>query len=101
MQRLQRLMLAVGLGLALAGPAYAATTGAAAATLVTDCTESGLDLALAGGGAITFACGGPTTIHLSSARTITKDTSLDGGDTITLAPSNPTRFFVVEPGANF
>jgi predicted outer membrane repeat protein len=48
------------------------------------CTESALTIALAGGGNVTFNCGGPTTISIASVKTITQNTSINGGDSITL-----------------
>jgi predicted outer membrane repeat protein len=43
-----------------------------------------LQTALQAGGSITFKCGGPATIHLKNTYTIQRDTSIDGGGTITL-----------------
>ncbi len=48
------------------------------------CTESALTTALAGGGTVTFNCGGPATIPILSVKTIAQDTSINGGDSITL-----------------
>lgn len=43
-----------------------------------------LQTALQIGGFISFNCGGPATIHLTNTYTIQRDTSIDGGGTITL-----------------
>src|SRR5207244_426308 len=65
------------------------------------CTESDLINALAAGGLVTFACGGPKSIPISTVKVISKDTTLDGGDAITLSGGFGTRLFVVNPGVNF
>ncbi|MBP1685040.1 MAG: hypothetical protein H6Q33_1183, partial [Deltaproteobacteria bacterium] len=50
------------------------------------CTEQALDAALAGGGSVTFDCGGTAvTITLTTPKTIALDTSIDGGALITLS----------------
>lgn len=60
------------------------------------CTEAALDAALAGGGAVTFNCGGPKTILLLNAKNITQPTSVDGNDQITLTGGLTTRLFRVD-----
>jgi hypothetical protein len=56
------------------------------------CSESALRRALAGGGAITFACGAaPVTIALESELVIASPTVLDGGGRVTLDGRNRTR----------
>ena len=43
------------------------------------CTEAALDVALAGGGTVTFNCGAESvTITVTSEKTITSDTTVDG-----------------------
>ena len=42
------------------------------------CTEETLDTALAGGGSVTFNCGGAATITVTSTKTISADTTIDG-----------------------
>jgi len=64
------------------------------------CTEGALDAKLAGGGALTFACGGPLSIFLTSAKTITTTTSLDGAGGITLDGSGLYSIFSVNPGVS-
>ncbi len=64
------------------------------------CTEAALDSALAGGGTVTFNCGGPATIQLTSAKTISQDTTIWGGNMITLTGGLTTRLFAVNTGAN-
>jgi len=61
-----------------------AATAAPAGTVVGGaCTETNLNTALAAGGSITFNCGGPKTITLTSVKAIGQDTTLDGGSVIT------------------
>ena len=82
-------------------PAAPAQAGGA----VTDCTEMGLHSALAGGGLITFNCGGvhaPATILLSSAANIITATTVDGsngGNLVTLDGQGGTRIFFVNTDA--
>ncbi len=62
---------------------------ARADTVVTDCTENGLTTALAGGGNISFNCGSsPVTIALTSQKVIAANTTLGGGNLITLTGAN-------------
>ena len=63
------------------------------------CTEAALNTALAGGGTVTFNCGGPKTITLTSAKTIAQDTIIMGGNVITLTSNFATRLFSVNSGA--
>lgn len=62
-------------------------------TVVTDCTQNGLQAALNQGGQIAFDCGGPATIALSSQLVLnpTVDTVIDGGGSITLDGQDQTR----------
>lgn len=58
------------------------------------CTEAALDEALAGGGNITFNCGGsPVTITVSSQKTIRHRTTIDGGNLVTISGGGRTRIF--------
>ncbi|VAW32475.1 hypothetical protein MNBD_CHLOROFLEXI01-3291 [hydrothermal vent metagenome] len=63
------------------------------------CTETALDAALSGGGSVSFNCGGSHTITLTSEKTITSSTTLDGGGQITLSGSGSTRLFNLQNGA--
>lgn len=63
-------------------------------TVVTDCTQAGLQTALSQGGHITFNCGaGPVTINLTSPliTSATEDIVLDGQGLVTLNGGNVTR----------
>jgi len=64
------------------------------------CTEVALDNALAGGGTVTFNCGGPATIQLTNAKTISQDTTISGGNVITLTGGLTTRLFTVSSCAS-
>ena len=60
------------------------------------CTETAFDLAMAGGGLVTFNCGpGPHTILLSFTKQIVENTEIQGGDLITLSGGNATSHFQV------
>lgn len=73
----------------------------AAATVVTNCTEAGLNAALTVGGEITFNCGGPATITVTFQKVILKNTSIDGsnnGNQVTISGGNNERVLFVDPG---
>ena len=63
------------------------------------CTEAALTVAVAGGGAISFNCGGPKTILITSEKSITQNTSIDGGGIITITGGLATRLFSTIFGA--
>jgi hypothetical protein len=64
------------------------------------CTEAALDSVLSNGGSITFNCGDtPHTIPLTSPKTITHDTAINGQQLITLSGRNLIRLFSVAAGA--
>ncbi|MBE7471159.1 MAG: hypothetical protein DPW09_23600 [Anaerolineae bacterium] len=82
----------VGLLLLRPGPVYAGGvvgTGSSAS-----CTEAALVAKLAGGGTVTFNCGGAKTITLTSYKEIGDDTTINGGGLITLSGSNTFLFQV-------
>src|SRR5437870_2235726 len=82
--------------LLLAG--VSAPTPARAGATVTDCSnDSQLSGALAGGGPISFSCG-TATIAFSGQKTISADTTVDGGGSITLSGANSYRLFYVSGG---
>src|SRR5262245_20073709 len=69
-----------------------------AAGNVTNCTNGRLDAALAGGGLVTFNCGGPATIVVSTTKTIALNTTIDGtngGNALTLTALSGIRLFDV------
>jgi hypothetical protein len=81
----------VGLGGASASEAAGVVgTGSAAS-----CTEAALGAALAGGGNVTFNCGGgPVTIPITSTKVLTVTTSIDGaGQQVALDGGGTTRLF--------
>jgi hypothetical protein len=64
------------------------------------CDEASLAAAVAMGGIITFACGGPTTITLTAplAPPKGKDTTIDGGGTVTLDGGGTNRILSFNGG---
>ncbi len=63
------------------------------------CTEAALDAKLSGGGSITFNCGAnPYTIAISNSKTISINTTLDGGSKITLSGGDTSKIFLVNSG---
>ncbi len=63
------------------------------------CTETALDTALADGGAVTFECGAsPVIIIVTGVKTISSDTTIDGGAMIGLSGGNATRLLNVNAG---
>lgn len=64
------------------------------------CTESALEQALAGGGLVTFNCGGaPVEIEITSEKSIESNTRIEGDQLITLTHSPEHRVFFVTNGA--
>lgn len=91
-QKRRRRLVAAAAVLVLALP-----LGAAAGSVVTNCTEAALRAALEGGGTVTFACNG--TITLSNTITIGADTVLDGtGHAVTLSGGGSVRVLSNGPG---
>ena len=64
------------------------------------CTEAALTAALAGGGSVSFNCGGSHTITLTSEKTVNNSTTIDGGGQITLNGGGSTRLFNLQNGAS-
>src|SRR5512135_30819 len=76
-----------------------AITPVSAGGTVTSCSsDSEFSSKLAGGGTINFSCD-TATILLSSTKTITSNTTINGGGTITLSGGGVRQLFVVSPGA--
>ena len=69
---------------------------AAAAGVVSECTEAALRAAVAGGGGITFRCKG--TITLTSPLVITQNTDIAGDGVITLSGGSNTRLITIAQG---
>src|ERR1039458_8630961 len=68
--------------------------------VVTNCTEAALRAAMAGGGAVAFACDG--TITLAGTITNNIDLTLDGsGHQVTISGSNAVRVFYVNTNVTF
>ncbi len=66
------------------------------------CTETAFDIALLGGGSVIFNCGpGPVTIPITGEKSITANTTIDGGTLITLDGGGTTRLFMVYGGVRF
>jgi hypothetical protein len=73
-----------------------AQTAQAGGGVVTNCTNDiELTTKLAGGGNITFNCGGPKTIVFTTQKIITQPTTIDGGGVITFSSGGLTRTFFV------
>jgi hypothetical protein len=64
------------------------------------CDEPALHAALAGGGLVTFNCGGPKQILILTSQAITLPTTINGGGIITITGGLATRLFDVSPGAS-
>ena len=61
------------------------------------CTETAFTDAIAKGGIITFNCGAsPYTLVLSSEKTISSDTVIDGGNVVTLSGGNKVRILSIQ-----
>ena len=68
------------------------------------CTEEALDACLPGGGsfngAVTFNCGGAGAITVTSAKTISSATAIDGGGVITISGGGATQVLNVSSGVS-
>ena len=64
------------------------------------CTEAAFRAAVAGGGIVTFDCGGSATIVVTSEVPVAKDTTLDGQDQITLSGGGKTRILHITSAWN-
>lgn len=68
---------------------------AEAGGVVAPCTEASLRAAVAGGGGVTFNCGGPATITLTGGPiTLTANTTMDGGGQVTVSGNNTSGVFI-------
>ena len=93
-------VLLLALALLRSTPALAA--GVVGSGTPESCTEAALDVALAGGGIVTFKCGAePVTITITSTKTITADTTVDGEGLITLSGGHSVGVFLANGGVTF
>src|SRR5438046_104447 len=96
MKRWMLILVLLSFTLILISPRRAYASGVVGTGTPASCTESALDAALAGGGMVTFNCGpSPVTITITSAKTISSATSIDGGTRglITISGNNRVRIF--------
>ena len=83
---LAMMVLAISL---FSGAHVAAASGVVGTGLPSTCTEGAFDSALVGGGSVSFNCGGGSvTIGMTTTKTITIDTTIDGGGLITIDASS-------------
>ena len=88
-------------GLVLFSPASpAGAAGVVGTGNPASCTEAALDAALAGGGFVSFNCGGAHTISITSEKTISVNTQINGSGLITLDGGGTTRIIVVDSGVS-
>jgi hypothetical protein len=104
------LSMCVARGIAVLGVAVFVTNTASTAWgagvvgtgTAASCTDADLNAALAGGGLVTFNCGpDPVTIDISKGtgtKTISADTTIDGGGLITISGGNAVRVFSINCG---
>ena len=83
-------------------PGFACVVGTGTSA---SCTEAALDACLPGGGSfdgtVTFDCGGAATITVTSTKTISADTTIDGGSVITISGGGTVGVFSVNSGVTF
>ena len=84
------------------GPVDSATPTTVVGTGAGTCTQAALQAALAKAGVITFDCGGPATIHITSEMELATsgNTTIDGGGVITFDGGGTTRLLHFN-GGNF
>jgi hypothetical protein len=91
--------LLFGLSILLAAASRLEASGVVGSGTAGSCTESALDTALSGGGSVTFDCGGgPVTITLTTMKSITAATTIDGANLITLSGGGTVKLFHVTGG---
>ena len=86
-------------------PTVVRAAGVVGTSTAASCTDAALNAALAGGGLVTFNCGSaPVTIDISTGtgtKTISADTTIDGGSLITISGGNSVGVFSVNTGVKF
>jgi predicted outer membrane repeat protein len=92
--------LLVALSPLLAAPNTTHAAGVVGDGTPSSCTEAALTSALAGGGTVTFNCGGPKTILVLAEKQIAQNTVIDGSDAITITGGLATRLFNVQAAAS-
>src|SRR5690349_13464306 len=66
------------------------------------CNEAALAAAIGAGGVVVFNCGtAPTTLVVTTPKTIAKDTVIDGKGLVTLSGGGTTRIFLVQSDVAF
>src|SRR5229473_3588860 len=94
--------LSAVLTLAATSSAFACVVGTGTSA---SCTEAALNACLPGGGGfdgtVTFACGGAATITVTSTKTISANTTIDGGSVITISGGGTVGVFSVNSGVTF
>ncbi|HXV71157.1 MAG TPA: hypothetical protein VEB69_07100, partial [Acidimicrobiia bacterium] len=82
----------------VASPAESARAGGTVGTgTAASCTEAAFEAALAGGGFVSFDCGaGEATITVTTRKTISDDTHIDGDGFVTISGGNSTGIFTVD-----
>jgi amidase len=98
------LLSALPLAMALLsnGPTPAFAAGVVGSGTLQSCTEAALDAALAGGGVVTFDCGlAPATITITSTKSISQPTTIEGGGRVTISGGDRVGVFSVEAEAAF
>jgi len=92
--------LALLAAIVCSAPAHAA--GVVGTGTSASCTEAALDAALAGGGVVTFNCGGPATIQITATKNVASTTTIDGsGQQVWFEGASAVRLFDVAASANF
>ena len=79
-------------------PQPTASSGVVGTGTADTCTGAALNAALARFPLVTFDCGGPATIQLSGTTTIAADTTIDGGNLITIDGGSNSPVFQVAAG---
>lgn len=89
-------------GLFVLAPVQPATAAGTVGTGTADsCTETALETALSNGGSVTFDCGSSAvTISVTSQKTISTNTQIDGAGLVTLSGGGTTNIFVVDATAS-
>ncbi|MBW4623161.1 MAG: hypothetical protein KME17_27865 [Cyanosarcina radialis HA8281-LM2] len=95
-------VIGIGLGLACSWHNPASAAGIVGNGTPASCTDTALNNALNGGGNVTFNCGSrPVTVAITSTKVISRNTTIDGRNLVTISGSNSRRLFLMQGDIEF
>jgi parallel beta-helix repeat protein len=95
-------VIGIGLGLACSWHNPVKAAGIVGNGTAASCTDTAFNNALNGGGNVIFNCGSrPVTIAIASQKVISRDTTIDGRNLVTISGSNSRRLFLMQGDIKF